>query len=285
MLSSPGNVRRSRQACLVCSTPPRRMSACRRASSGLRPARMPSSVCMATWLSSSASKSALPSRGRNISRIRSQSALSFGIRNLLFRSQRLHGINGRRAACGNPAGNESHRYQKRRNDRKRDDVMRLNAVEKAGSELGQHPCGRPAKDHSYERKHQTLAQDEALYGAGLRAHGHANADLARAPADRVAHDAVETDRGKNQADESKRAEQSRSKVGKKVSSADMFFHGLLVVDGHGWIEGVDLAADRLRNRRWIAGGVNNKRVSKEGWIACDVLLERAIEDRASFFAQ
>jgi hypothetical protein len=56
--------------------------------------------------------------------------------------------------------------------------VRLNAVEEAGGQFGEHPCGGPAESDSDEREHHALAQDEALDGAGLRAERHANADFA-----------------------------------------------------------------------------------------------------------
>jgi hypothetical protein len=66
---------------------------------------------------------------------------------------------------------------------------------------------------------RALAQDESFDDAGLRAEGHANADFARAAADRVAHDAIEAHRGEHQADESERAEERRGEMGQKVGGA------------------------------------------------------------------
>src|SRR5688572_11436464 len=60
----PGRPRRSRWACLAPATLPIRTSAWRRASSGVMPARMLSSVCRSMWLCSSSANSRSPAPGR-----------------------------------------------------------------------------------------------------------------------------------------------------------------------------------------------------------------------------
>jgi hypothetical protein len=64
----------------------------------------------------------------------------------------------------------------------------------------------------------------------------------------------------------------------------MLFHGLLVVDGHGWIERMDLSADWFLDCRWIAA-VRTTSVYPRRMDLLRRLLERAIEHRASLLAK
>src|SRR5580698_2583271 len=97
----------------------------------------------------------------------------------------------------------------------------MDSVEHAGEELRKRECRGQAKEHGDRRQPHALANDQLLYLASLRAQCHADADLARASAHRIAHYAIETYRGKDQTDGPEDAEESSSKAWQEEGIAKM----------------------------------------------------------------
>src|SRR5580704_12511210 len=124
---------------------------------------MPSAVCKATWLSSSAAKSDSSRCAPNIPLRRIHSALSFRITFLLFGAQGFHGIDGSCPVCGDQARDGRYRQQ-----------------QQSGSKICQAIKPRDAEEHRLEspaggkRSAQTDGEAEAGHGHPLTQHEREN---------------------------------------------------------------------------------------------------------------
>ena len=126
--------------------------------------------------------------------------------------------------------------------------MGADSVEEARGEFCESEGRGQADGYGDEGEEHALADDEALDGAELRAEGHADADLAGAAADGVAHDAVEADGGEHESNEAEDSEECAGEAGQEESVVEVLLHGVDVVDGDGRVEGVRSAG--ARRWRW-----------------------------------
>src|SRR6202012_574853 len=130
-------------------------------------------------------------------------------------------IYARGPARGNPACAESHCDKEEWNQCEGEGIVALDSIQHTGEELAQCESRGNADAQSDDGEHHALAKDEPLHLGSLRTQRHTNADLALAPADRIAHNAVESDCGQHQANETEDTEETRCQVGQEESVANM----------------------------------------------------------------
>lgn len=112
---------------------------------------------------------------------------------LLFRPQRLHGIDRDSAASGNH-GREQARDCEQNTDRKDCNwVVPADTKEKRLDGARGKPRSDEARGEANSKQKYGFLEHQPKYIAAPRAESHPNADFAGAAADRVSHEAVEAD--------------------------------------------------------------------------------------------
>src|SRR5260221_7198976 len=170
-----------------------------------------------------------------------------------FVAERDEGIDSGGAAGGEVTGEKRDGCEEEWNSDESDQVVGLHAVKKRSGDFGGGEGGGDTEKHRDGDQGHALADDEAPHSDCRSAEREANADFARAAADGIAHDAVESDSGKKQTEKAEKSKENSGKARKKERVAKVVRHGLEIVDGKGRIKRMDLIPDQERKRGRVAG--------------------------------
>ena len=113
-------------------------------------------------------------------------------------AKRFHRIQTHGGTRRQVAGNEAHHEQNQRHQSEAGRIVRGNAMEASGQQLGQEIGADEPDREAAQDEPKTLAGDQPQHVARLRAKRHAHSDLLRPLPDGIRHYAIDTERGEEQ---------------------------------------------------------------------------------------
>src|SRR5690348_7989775 len=145
--------------------------------------------------------------------------------NPLFAAHGAYWVDAHGAARRDVTGQQGDGDEQRGDARERGGVGRRNAVEQLRHQPREYECAHKAQRRADQRQSEALAnnQQENIFAAG--AERNANADLVRAPRDRVADHAVNSNGSQRQRNGCKYTEQQHLKTRLRVGFRDDTVHG------------------------------------------------------------
>ncbi len=223
---------------------------------------------------------ALDERSRQRSTSKSCSLADLSTHCSLFVTQGDHGIGAHGAARGNVAGHEGDGQQQNRHGRKCERVGCSDAEEFTGKNARERKGRGEADGEAQNRKHETLAQNEAQNIARLSSKSHANADFVSALAGGVSENAVDSDAGENQRNDAKAADENAGKALCGGVELNARIESSEIEERQIGVKGVNGALNRRNESEGIA-----RHASVNSDAAVVVLEKRQVEERLWFLAK
>ena len=143
---------------------------------------------------------------------------------VLFGAEGGHGINFRRAAGGEPAGEEGDEREERGDGGEGERVVGRDGEKERRKRVGEQERAGEAENESEKGETKTLAEDEAEHIGALGAERHADAEFLGALRNRVGDGAVQTDRGEEKGDSGEKPSEQRGRATGGEAVADARLH-------------------------------------------------------------
>jgi hypothetical protein len=133
---------------------------------------------------------------------------------LSFVTKRFDRVQSRRATCGQPGCDECGYGKQHRRGDKSDWIECANFVQDSADYFSSRGSEKKAKRDATKKHDGAFLHDHAQYSAWLSTERHPDADLTRAPRDRISFDSVETNYGQTKRKSPKDGEQRRASTNK-----------------------------------------------------------------------